>query len=355
MATRTIVRLADQAAGFLTNASASTTYQAKVANVSDAEIGYLDGVTSGIQSQINSKLSESSASSTYLTQASASTTYAKSASPTFTGTVTLPSTTSIGTVSSTEIGYVYGVTSAIQTQLNAKAPTANPTFSGTVNTAAINGSGDISTTGWVGGVTSAAAGRGLLVRQPSGDGSAAIIQFTNNAVTAQRAVITANSAGDVALSGTGTSGTAATTDISNGVRMSEVYNKTTTAAANMLIATIPLAYLYRSTASSGRWKNSIENLSGELNANKLLELPVHQFKFNNDYLDENDQRYETFVPGFIAEEVAEVYPIAAELDGEGLPSDWNVRLLLPPMLQLIQDQAKKIEELELRIFNIENN
>ena len=65
MALRTIVRLADQAAGFLTNSSASTTYQAKVANVSDAEIGYLDGVTSGIQSQIDSKLSTSSASTIY--------------------------------------------------------------------------------------------------------------------------------------------------------------------------------------------------------------------------------------------------------------------------------------------------
>lgn len=54
------------------------------------------------------------------------------ASPTFTGTVTLPSTTSIGSVSDTEIGYVNGVTSAIQTQLDAKAPTASPTFSGTV-------------------------------------------------------------------------------------------------------------------------------------------------------------------------------------------------------------------------------
>lgn len=40
------------------------------------------------------------------------------AGPTFTGTVTLPSTTSIGTVSSTEIGYVDGATSSIQTQLD---------------------------------------------------------------------------------------------------------------------------------------------------------------------------------------------------------------------------------------------
>jgi len=44
------------------------------------------------------------------------------ASPTFTGTVVLPSTTSIGGVSSTEIGYLDGVTSAIQTQLDSKGP-----------------------------------------------------------------------------------------------------------------------------------------------------------------------------------------------------------------------------------------
>ena len=42
------------------------------------------------------------------------------ASPTFTGNVVLPSTTSIGNVSATEIGYVDGVTSAIQTQIDAK-------------------------------------------------------------------------------------------------------------------------------------------------------------------------------------------------------------------------------------------
>jgi len=46
--------------------------------------------------------------------------YALLASPTFTGTVILPSTTSIGNVSSTEIGYLDNVTSSIQTQLDNK-------------------------------------------------------------------------------------------------------------------------------------------------------------------------------------------------------------------------------------------
>jgi len=41
---------------------------------------------------------------------------------------------SAATTTATEIGYVNGVTSAIQTQLNAKAPSASPTFSGTITT-----------------------------------------------------------------------------------------------------------------------------------------------------------------------------------------------------------------------------
>lgn len=57
--------------------------------------------------------------------------YATLASPTFTGTVVLPSTTSIGTVDNTEIGFVNGVTSAIQTQLNAKQNTLTNPVTGT--------------------------------------------------------------------------------------------------------------------------------------------------------------------------------------------------------------------------------
>lgn len=59
---------------------------------------------------------------------------ARLASPTFTGTVVLPSTTSIGTVSNTEISYLDGVTSAIQTQLNGKLSLSGGTLTGTITT-----------------------------------------------------------------------------------------------------------------------------------------------------------------------------------------------------------------------------
>jgi len=79
-----------------------------IGNVSAIEIGYLDGITSGVQSQLGTLQSNIDAK-------------APITAPTFTGIVTLPVTTSIGNISDTEIGYLDGVTSAIQTQINAKA------------------------------------------------------------------------------------------------------------------------------------------------------------------------------------------------------------------------------------------
>jgi hypothetical protein len=51
------------------------------------------------------------------------------------------SSLTVGNVSDTEFGYLDGVTSSIQTQLNAKAPTASPTFTGTVTVPATITSG----------------------------------------------------------------------------------------------------------------------------------------------------------------------------------------------------------------------
>lgn len=63
--------------------------------------------------------------------------YALKAGPTFSGTVSLPATTSIGDVSDAEIAHLDGVTSGIQGQLDSldtlKADLASPTFTGTVS------------------------------------------------------------------------------------------------------------------------------------------------------------------------------------------------------------------------------
>jgi archaellum component FlaC len=98
-----------------------------IGDVSSSEIGHLNGVTSSIQNQIDEKLDSAIASGTY----------APLNDPTFGGTVSLPGTTSVGDVSATEIGYLDGVTSSIQTQLTdldtTKADLESPTFTGTVS------------------------------------------------------------------------------------------------------------------------------------------------------------------------------------------------------------------------------
>ena len=77
----------------------------------------------------------------------------------------------VAAVSNTEFGYLDGVTSAIQTQLNAKAPLASPTLTGTpaAPTAAVDtGTTQLATTGFVLGQASA-SGDGT----PAMDGTAA--------------------------------------------------------------------------------------------------------------------------------------------------------------------------------------
>jgi hypothetical protein len=87
------------------------------------------------------------------------------ASPTFTGTVTMPTPFTLGATSvtptGTELNYVDGVTSSIQTQFGNKADTASPTFTGTVTipTPFTLGATSVTSTGaelnYVDGVTSA--------------------------------------------------------------------------------------------------------------------------------------------------------------------------------------------------------
>jgi hypothetical protein len=106
--------------------------QPTVANVSDTEIGYLDGVTSAIQTQLNAKQAVVSGVSDteigYLDGVtSAIQTQLNAKQPIVSG------------VSDTEIGYLDGVTSAIQTQLNAKASLSAPTFTGNVTATSFTG------------------------------------------------------------------------------------------------------------------------------------------------------------------------------------------------------------------------
>lgn len=127
-------RVMTSVAGSIVEAAAITANRALISDANGlptysvttaTELTYLSGVTSAIQTQLNL--------------------LAPKASPTFSGTITTPLTASralvtgasselaVSAVTATELGYVSGVTSAIQTQLNLLAPLASPTFTGVVS------------------------------------------------------------------------------------------------------------------------------------------------------------------------------------------------------------------------------
>ena len=114
------------AAGTNTTQVATTAYTVAAINaLIDGAPGALDTLNE-LAAAVNDDASYAAAIASELTAK------APLASPSFSGTVSLPPTTSIGSVNGTNISYLEGVTSAIQTQMNAKAPLDSPTFTGTV-------------------------------------------------------------------------------------------------------------------------------------------------------------------------------------------------------------------------------
>jgi hypothetical protein len=84
----------------------------------------------------------------------------------------------------------------------------------------------------------------------------------------------------------------------------------------------------------------------ELDPKKLLKLPVRAFTYKEGELPETDDRYQTLIPGFIAEEVDAIYPIAADyVNGVETIND---RMILAGLLSLVQDLSKRVEELEAK-------
>ena len=139
----------------------------------------------------------------------------------------------------------------------------------------------------------------------------------------------------------------------------KIYNSgcgTSTGSANCRIQDNTYG-LAKASSSSRRFKHDItSDISSELDPHHLYDIDVVQYKYNDDYLDKNDQRYQQDVIGFIAEDILDKYPIAADLEEktelttvelkDPRPTDWNFRFIVPPMLKLIQEQNERIEKLE---------
>ena len=109
------------------------------------------------------------------------------------------------------------------------------------------------------------------------------------------------------------------------------------------------------SSSSIRYKHDIKPIEDKrLDPHKLLDLPVVQFQWNADHpLQYKDMEGKT-IPGIIAEDVEKIYPSAVIHDVEtGEVESWDERRIIPGMLALIQEQDKKIQELENKLAKLE--
>lgn len=99
----------------------------------DTELGYLSGVTSNIQTQLDGKQASITGGAT--TIVSSNLTASRALVSNSSGKV------AVSAVTSTELGYLDGVTSAIQTQLDDKLPLAGGTLTGALTTKSITTNG----------------------------------------------------------------------------------------------------------------------------------------------------------------------------------------------------------------------
>ncbi len=138
----------------------------------------------------------------------------------------------------------------------------------------------------------------------------------------------------------------------NELQHAAVYHSAASNSPNLYIN--PDGRFMRSSSSSQRFKKDITSeIPDSLSPEKLYELDIVSYKYKDNYLYHSDERYGKDIIGLIAEDVHEKYPSACNLDGEGKPEMWNINILFPAALKLIQEQHKELEKLKERIEILE--
>lgn len=69
-------------------------------------------------------------------------------------------------------------------------------------------------------------------------------------------------------------------------------------------------------------------------------------RYKKGYLAKGDERVDAEFPMFIAEDVDKYFPLAVDHNTDGLPENWNERIMIPAMFAMIKAQKKKIDQQE---------
>lgn len=109
--------------------------------------------------------------------------------------------------------------------------------------------------------------------------------------------------------------------------------------------------IYVSSSSSKRYKD-IERDMNEGDVAELYKIQPVIAKYKDDYLTDADERYQKTMPMFIAEDVDEHFKICASHNNDGTVEDWNYRIMIPAMFQMIKSQKEQIDKMEEQINSL---
>lgn len=97
----------------------------------------------------------------------------------------------------------------------------------------------------------------------------------------------------------------------------------------------------RYASSSKRYKHDIaEIFDATCRPEALYDLPVVTYRYNDGYCADEPHGEKLHI-GFIAEDVAKLYPVGCGYR-DGVPENWNIMEIVPGMLKLIQNQRRDI-------------
>jgi len=76
-------------------------------------------------------------------------------------------------------------------------------------------------------------------------------------------------------------------------------------------------------------------------------------KYKEGYLSEDDERCKTEYPMFIAEDVEKYAPLAVDHNKNRQAENWNYRVMIPYMFQMLKSQKEAIDNSVKRIEQLE--
>lgn len=134
-----------------------------------------------------------------------------------------------------------------------------------------------------------------------------------------------------------------TEPFSDGTDKFQIFNLATLSAGNYLRIHDNLVYM--SSSSSKRYKILGASLPEEFIEN-LYNIEPIMARYKEGYLAKGDERVGVEFPMFIAEDVDKYFPLAVDHNTDGLPENWNERIMIPAMFAMIKSQKEQLDRQE---------